>query len=127
MQRVWRRHSATKMVSLQLQHQWLEMMNTHPVPLTKTQISSNVLRPFLFFVASSSNRYKRIEAKDADCMRHCLGVVLKSINSSSMAFFFFSNDHFLIRSTNIKNFIRSVWCTSSSFYLFFIRGFYLLL
>ncbi|KAL3532021.1 hypothetical protein ACH5RR_005542 [Cinchona calisaya] len=81
-QRVWRRHSAVKAVSLQLQQQWLSEMNQHASPWDKMQISSIVLRPFIFFISCLSIRNQKIQARDVDCMKLCFRVVLESINST---------------------------------------------
>lgn len=78
------------------------MMNTQSVPITRTEISSNVLRPFLFFVSFLSSRYKRIEAKDADCIKLCIRVVLQSVNSSGIPFSSFPMTLF------VRNIIRTV-------------------
>lgn len=88
-QRVWRRHSAVKVISLQLQQQWLAMMNQHAVPWDKMQISRIVLRPFIFFISILSIRSKKIEARDVDCTKLCFKVVLDSINSAGMPFMTF--------------------------------------
>ncbi|KAL2509270.1 E3 ubiquitin-protein ligase [Forsythia ovata] len=81
-QRVWRRYNATKLVALALQQDWEIMMNNRAGPFTRMQISSGVLRPFLFFIMYLSTRRGEIRTTDRDCMINCFKLVLESINSS---------------------------------------------
>ncbi|KAL3825824.1 hypothetical protein ACJIZ3_021853 [Penstemon smallii] len=80
-QRSWRRHHATKTVALRLRLEWETMMSTRVGDLTRMQISSEILRPFLFFVNYLSIRCGKIGARDRDLMISCFSVVLESMNS----------------------------------------------
>ncbi|KAK4478696.1 hypothetical protein RD792_014190 [Penstemon davidsonii] len=80
-QRSWRRHHATKTVALRLQQEWETMMSTRVGDLTRMQISSEILRPFLFFVNYLSIRCGKIAARDRDLMISCFSVVLESMTS----------------------------------------------
>ncbi|XP_027070608.2 E3 ubiquitin-protein ligase UPL7 [Coffea arabica] len=82
LQRVWRRHRAVKVVSMQLQQQWLAEMNQNAICWNKMQISRIVLRPFIFFMTFLSTRYQRIETREEDCVKLCFRVLLESINST---------------------------------------------
>ncbi|KAK9079365.1 hypothetical protein SSX86_001036 [Deinandra increscens subsp. villosa] len=81
-QRVWRRYVLMKRTALHLQQEWQEMVNCHPVPMSRVWISNNLLRPFLFFVTTLATRGRRFEDRDVDCMRICFKILLESINSS---------------------------------------------
>lgn len=81
-QRVWRRHYATKMVAEQLRQEWEIMLNIHVAPRTRSWISSRFLRPFLFFNTCLSTRCQKFQSRDIDCMQKCFRILLESINSS---------------------------------------------
>lgn len=81
-QRVWRRHNGTKLVALQMQKDWKIMMNKRTGPFTGMQISSGVLRPFIFFIMNLPTWRGEIRVADRDCMINCFKLVLESINSS---------------------------------------------
>ncbi|XP_011101469.1 E3 ubiquitin-protein ligase UPL7 [Sesamum indicum] len=78
-QRVWRRHHETKSVALQLRQEWEIMMNNRAGPLTRMQISREILRPFLFFINYLSVRCGKIGARDRDCMINCFRILLEGI------------------------------------------------
>lgn len=77
----------TKLAALLLQQEWETMINCNAVPLTRTWISINFLRPFLFFITHLSTRNQKIQARDLDCMRNCFRILLDSINSTGMPSF----------------------------------------
>ncbi|KAK1429424.1 hypothetical protein QVD17_11633 [Tagetes erecta] len=80
-QRVWRRYVLMKRTAVHLREEWREMVNCHPVPMSRLWISNNLLRPFLFFVTTLATRGRRFEDRDVDCMKICFRVLLESINS----------------------------------------------
>lgn len=82
-QRVWRRYIVTKMVAMQLQEEWENSVNC-PVDLmiTRSWISSSLLRPFLFFITHLSTRHQKIQTRNRDCMQSCFKILLESINST---------------------------------------------
>lgn len=88
-QRAWQRYKVKKSVALELQQQWESMINSHLAPLKKSYISSQVLRPFIFFTTFLLARYRRIQAREKDCIRSCFRVILESINSTGMLFLYF--------------------------------------
>lgn len=71
-----------KKTAINLREEWIEMLNCHPVPMSRVWISNNLLRPFLFFVTTLATRGRRFEDKDVDCMQICFRILLESINSS---------------------------------------------
>ncbi|XP_024985586.1 E3 ubiquitin-protein ligase UPL7 isoform X2 [Cynara cardunculus var. scolymus] len=81
-QRVWRRYISTKVVAVHLREEWQEMLSCHPVPMSRAWISSNLLRPFLFFVTTLATRRQRFDDRDVDCMQICFRILLESINSN---------------------------------------------
>ncbi|KAM7531658.1 hypothetical protein LguiB_035068 [Lonicera macranthoides] len=81
-QRVWRRYNVTKMAALHLRQEWETMINCNAVPLTRSWISVNFLRPFLFFITHLSTRNQKIQARDIDCMWNCFRILMDSINST---------------------------------------------
>ncbi|KAL3623366.1 E3 ubiquitin-protein ligase upl7 [Castilleja foliolosa] len=85
-QRVFRRHHEMKLVALRLQQEWELRMNEQRATgvLTKMQISTDVLRPFLFFINYLSVRSGKIGARDRDCMINCFRVVLENITSNDV-------------------------------------------
>ncbi|KZV39103.1 hypothetical protein F511_34801, partial [Dorcoceras hygrometricum] len=78
-QRVWRRHYEIKIVALLLQQEWEIKMSNRPSDLTRMQMSSQVLRPFLFFTSYLSVRCGKIGDRDRSCMIHCFRVVLENM------------------------------------------------
>ncbi|GFP90797.1 E3 ubiquitin-protein ligase upl7 [Phtheirospermum japonicum] len=84
-QRVWRRHHEMKLVALRLQQDWVTRMNEQRAcALTKMQISTEILRPFLFFINYLSVRSGKIGARDRDCMMNCFRVILENITSNDV-------------------------------------------
>ncbi|KAG8376644.1 hypothetical protein BUALT_Bualt09G0084900 [Buddleja alternifolia] len=83
-QSVWRRHHATKTVALCLQQEWETMMNNRGGVLARMQISSEVLRPFLFFIDHLSVRCGKIGDRERDCMISCFRFVLENLNSNDV-------------------------------------------
>lgn len=81
-QSVWRCYSVTKKVAVQLQEEWVALVNCHASLITGSWISSVVLRPFLFFVTRLSTQHQKIQTRDIDCMQKCFKILLDSINSS---------------------------------------------
>lgn len=82
-QRVWRSYNSTKMIALQLQRDWRKLISCHTrSTITATWISSSLLRPFLFFTTFLSTRYRKIQARDVDCMQTCFRILLESLNST---------------------------------------------
>lgn len=81
-QRVWRRFKVMKMVSLQLQQEWETMVNNYSGVKTAVWISDNLLRPFLFFMISSSTKHQKIHRKKIDSVKICFTILLESLKSS---------------------------------------------
>lgn len=69
-----------------MQKDWEIMINKRAGPFTGMQISSGVLRPFLFFILYLPTRLGEIQVADRDCMINCFKLVLESINSSGTTF-----------------------------------------
>ncbi|XP_060201350.1 E3 ubiquitin-protein ligase UPL7-like [Lycium barbarum] len=82
-QRAWQRYNVKKCIALELQQQWESLINSHLAPLKNSSISSQVLRPFLFFTTFLLARSSRIQPREKDCIRSCFGVILESINSTN--------------------------------------------
>ncbi|KAG9150096.1 hypothetical protein Leryth_009680 [Lithospermum erythrorhizon] len=81
-QRVWRRHTVIKSVALELQQQFETMLRTYDAPLTRMQISCNVLRPFLLFTRYLLPRSGKSQERNISCIRNCFNILLASINSA---------------------------------------------
>lgn len=101
-QRAWKRYNVKKCIALELQQQWESLINSHLAPLKKSSISSQVLRPFLFFTTFLLARYPRIQPREKDCIRSCFGVILESINSTN------PNENFCSMATGTVE-ERKVW------------------
>ncbi|KAF3624115.1 E3 ubiquitin-protein ligase UPL7 [Capsicum annuum] len=82
-QRAWKYYNVKKRIALELQQQWESLISSHLAPLKKSSLSSQVLRPFLFFTTFLLARYPRIQPREKDCIRSCFGVILESINSTN--------------------------------------------
>ncbi|KAK3149711.1 hypothetical protein QOZ80_3AG0221390 [Eleusine coracana subsp. coracana] len=80
-QRVWRRYFVIRMVSEQLQEDWELSVNQPNIYLTNRWISSNMLRPFIFFVTQPSSWYKAQQKKTIKSIFTCFRIILNSINS----------------------------------------------
>lgn len=84
-QRVWRRYRVTKMVALELREGWEKCVNQEAgLVITATWISSNLVRPFLFFITCLSIRHRSIKATEVDSMKNCFQMLLESMNSTGM-------------------------------------------
>ncbi|KAJ3687104.1 hypothetical protein LUZ61_016268 [Rhynchospora tenuis] len=81
-QRVWRRYSELKKVSVQLREEWEELIDRHKSSMTAKWISDKVLRPFLFFITRLSWFYQKDDLKLANSASCCFTILLSSINSS---------------------------------------------
>lgn len=78
-----------KMVAVQLQEEWETLVNHHSALMTRTWISSSLLRPFLFFITYLSIRRQRISTRDVNCIQICFKILLESINSTGTLFSYF--------------------------------------
>jgi len=78
-----------KKAAIEIQEEWENLLSCHSVTLTKSWVSSRVLRPFLFFVRSLSVQHQKIQAREIHCMQTCFKILLESINSSGMILSFF--------------------------------------
>lgn len=67
-----------------MQLEWEDMIGGSG-DLTRMQMCSEVLRPFLFFVDYLCVRLGSIGARDRDCMMICFKTVLENINSNGNA------------------------------------------
>ncbi|KAK9921117.1 hypothetical protein M0R45_029643 [Rubus argutus] len=82
-QRVWRRYRVTKMVALELREEWDKCVNQEAgLVITAAWISSNLVRPFLFFITCLSIRHRSIKATEVDSMKNCFQMLLESMNST---------------------------------------------
>lgn len=87
-QRVWRRYRVTKVVALELREEWEKCVNQEAgLVITATWISSNLVRPFLFFITCLSIRHRSIKATEVDSMKNCFQMLLESMNSTGMVLF----------------------------------------
>lgn len=87
-QRVWRRYRVTNMVALELREEWEKCVNQEAgLVITATWISSNLVRPFLFFITCLSIRHRSIKATEVDSMKNCFQMLLESMNSTGMVLF----------------------------------------
>ncbi|XP_058110082.1 E3 ubiquitin-protein ligase UPL7 isoform X3 [Magnolia sinica] len=84
-QKVWRRYHTTKKVARQLQEEWEMSMTQYDDLMTSGWVSSNVLRPFLFFVTCSSTLHQKLQITTIKCMLTCFKTILQSINSTGIA------------------------------------------
>ncbi|TVU45657.1 hypothetical protein EJB05_05149 [Eragrostis curvula] len=80
-QRVWRRYNVIRMVSEQLHEDWKLSINQPNINLTNQWISSNMLRPFLFFTTQPSSWYKAQQSNTMKSIITCFKIILNSINS----------------------------------------------
>jgi hypothetical protein len=87
-QRVWRRYYVIRMVTEQLHEDWELSINQPNINLTNQWISSNMLRPFLFFTSQPSSWYKAQQNKTIKSIFTCFKIILNSINSVGMHFVF---------------------------------------
>lgn len=60
------------------------MMKSRSGSLTGIQMSSQILRPFVFFINYLSVRHGKIGDRDRDCMMTCFRIVLEDITSNGM-------------------------------------------
>lgn len=74
------------MVALQLQEEWENFVNHHAGLMSGTQISSSLLRPFLFFITCLTTRNRKIHNRDVNCMERCFKILLESVNSVGTPF-----------------------------------------
>ncbi|KAJ1691760.1 hypothetical protein LUZ63_015915 [Rhynchospora breviuscula] len=81
-QRVWRRYSELKKVSVQLREEWEELIDRHKSSMTAKWISDRVLRPFLFFITPRPWFYQKDDLQMVNSASCCFTILLSSINSS---------------------------------------------
>lgn len=76
----------TRTVALQLREEWDYMLSHQAYSISRTWVSSSLLRPFLFFTTCLSTRRQRIQTRDAACIQKCFKILLESINSTGIGF-----------------------------------------
>ncbi|VVB05545.1 unnamed protein product [Arabis nemorensis] len=81
-QRVWRSYIVRKKAAIEIRGEWESLLSCHSDTVTKSWVSSRVLRPFLFFIRSLSVQHQKILARDIHCMQACFKILLESINSN---------------------------------------------
>lgn len=87
-QRVWRRYIVSVTVALRHQEEWEnKFADFRTSSLTGTQISTDLLRPFLFFTTCLATRHKRIQNRDVNCIGRCFKILLDSMNSDGIVIF----------------------------------------
>ncbi|EOA23422.1 hypothetical protein CARUB_v10016604mg [Capsella rubella] len=89
-QRVWRSYIVRKKAAIEIQEEWEILLSSRSDTLTKSWVSSSVLRPFLFFIRALSVQHQKINARDIHCMQTCFKILLESINSNDQGFNFCS-------------------------------------
>nr|VDD10241.1 unnamed protein product [Brassica oleracea] len=89
-QRVWRSYIVRKKAAFVIQEEWESSLSCNSDTLTKSWVSSRVLRPFLFFIRSLCVQHQKIEARDVQCMHTCFKILLESINSNDQGYHFCS-------------------------------------
>lgn len=89
-QRVWRSYIVRKRAAFVIQEEWESSLSCHSDTLTKSWVSSRVLRPFLFFIRSLCVQQQKIEPRDVQCMHTCFKILLESINSNDQGYNFCS-------------------------------------
>ncbi|CAH2064256.1 unnamed protein product [Thlaspi arvense] len=90
LQRVWRSYVVRKKAAIELRDEWESSLSCRSDTLTKSWVSSRVLRPFLFFIRSLSVHHQKIQARDILCMQTCFKILLESINSNDQGYNFCS-------------------------------------
>ncbi|PIA43478.1 hypothetical protein AQUCO_01900105v1 [Aquilegia coerulea] len=80
-QRVWRSYNVTKKTAAEVQEVWEALVNHHNVSLTRSWISSSLLRPFLFFMTCPSIAHRKQQTTNIRCMLTCFKILLQSMNS----------------------------------------------
>ncbi|XP_052171846.1 E3 ubiquitin-protein ligase UPL7 isoform X2 [Diospyros lotus] len=58
------------------------MVESNALSITRSWVSSSLLRPFLFFVTCLSTRCQKIRSQDIHCMQTCFRILLESLNST---------------------------------------------
>lgn len=87
-QRVWRRYRVTVTVALKHQEEWQNKFPDFRISsLTGTQISTDLLRPFIFFTTCLATRHKRIQNRDVNCIGRCFKMLLESMTSDGTVIF----------------------------------------
>ncbi|XVE96542.1 hypothetical protein REPUB_Repub02eG0231500 [Reevesia pubescens] len=81
-QRVWRSYNMRRKVAMEFEEEWESLVKNQAEFMTGKLISSNVLRPFIFFITCLSICRRKILAKELKCMQTCFKILLESINST---------------------------------------------
>ncbi|PKU78379.1 E3 ubiquitin-protein ligase UPL7 [Dendrobium catenatum] len=79
-QRIWRRYYEIKKVGGHLQEEWeilADGCNNHE---TVDWLSSNLIRPFLFFTSHSLASHRKLNFADVKCFSMCFRILLQNIN-----------------------------------------------
>ncbi|KAG0473343.1 hypothetical protein HPP92_015200 [Vanilla planifolia] len=80
-QRVWRCFYVMKKVGKQLQEQWTALADSYDNQETVDWISSNLIRPFLFFTSSFTS-HLNLNLASEGCLSVCFRILLQSINTA---------------------------------------------
>ncbi|CAN6576716.1 unnamed protein product [Malus baccata var. baccata] len=82
-QREWRRYRAVKMAALEVRGEWEKVVEQYAqLAFPATWISSNVVRPFLFFITCLSTWHSNIQTAEMCSMKTCFQILLESVNST---------------------------------------------
>ncbi|XP_077245758.1 ubiquitin-protein ligase 7 [Tasmannia lanceolata] len=81
-QRVWRGCHSAKKAAGQIKKEWESLVIHQNILITSRWISSNLLRPFIFFVTYSLNPHLKLRIMDVKVMLICFKILLQSINSN---------------------------------------------
>ncbi|KAF9591719.1 hypothetical protein IFM89_006065 [Coptis chinensis] len=79
-QRVWRSYYVRKKVAMDVQEEWELLVHNKKFSITRTWVSSSLLRPFLFFITCPSIAHQKKQTTNIRCMLTCFKVLLQSMN-----------------------------------------------
>ncbi|XP_020573828.1 E3 ubiquitin-protein ligase UPL7 [Phalaenopsis equestris] len=81
-QRVWRRYYVIKRAGEQLQEEWEVLADGFSNHETVGWLSSNLIRPFLFFTSYSLASHRKLNFAEVKCFSLCFRILLQNINTA---------------------------------------------
>ncbi|KAH0457572.1 hypothetical protein IEQ34_012887 [Dendrobium chrysotoxum] len=78
--RIWRRYYEIKKVGGHLQEEWEILADGYNNQETVGWLSSNLIRPFLFFTSHSLASHRKLNFADVKCFSMCFRILLQNIN-----------------------------------------------
>lgn len=84
-QRIWRRYYVIRRAGQQLQEEWIVLADCYNNHETAGWLSSNLIRPFLFFSSHSMRFHRKLNETEMKYFSTCFRILLQNMNTADSA------------------------------------------